>query len=103
MSSVTHVTIEAQPATAVTVGHDVTKVVGGIGIGPPGLSGRATIAFDQTVAATVWTIPHGTQTYPAVTVVNGAGDEIEGEVSYPDNNTVVITFSVALTGRALLN
>lgn len=59
--------------------------------------------FGQTVAAAEWIIYHGLGKHPAVTIVDSAGDEVEGDVTYVDANTVRLRFSAAFTGKAYLN
>lgn len=48
---------------------------------------------DQGVPASVWTIAHNLGFNPSVTVINSAGDVVEGDIDYPDDDTVVLTFS----------
>lgn len=57
----------------------------------------------QTVSSPVWTINHNMGKRPAVACVDSAGDEIEGNVTYPTVNQVVVTFSAATGGEAYLN
>lgn len=58
---------------------------------------------DQPVASTVWTVIHNLNGQPNVTTVDTSGQEIEGTVTWPDANTVVITFSAATGGKAYLS
>lgn len=71
--------------------------------GPAGTGGDATYLHEQAVPEAVWTIDHGLGKEPAVTVINSAGDEVIGDVSYPTADRVVITFSSGFAGRARLN
>jgi len=57
---------------------------------------------DQTTAATVWTINHNAGCFPVIVTVNSSGDRIFGMENYVDQNTVVITFSVPVSGVAYL-
>lgn len=57
----------------------------------------------QSTPASVWTITHNLGKRPSVTVVDSAESVVVGEVSYPDVNTVTITFSGAFSGAAFLN
>ena len=41
--------------------------------------------------------------YPAVTVIDSGGSQVEGELSYPSINEVVSTFSAAFGGKAYLS
>lgn len=58
---------------------------------------------DQTVAATTWTIEHNLGKYPAVTCIDGNGYVLIATVQYTGLNTVVLTFTEATTGKAILN
>ena len=70
--------------------------------GPPG-PGPATFVWAQPIAAAVWTIPHGLNDDPSVTVVDTTGRQCEGTVQYLDSNTVQLTFAAAFSGDAYLN
>lgn len=72
--------------------------------GDPGTGGDLSYEHDQGVASAVWTITHNLGKVPSVTVIDSAGDEIEGHVNYPDPLTqVVLTFSAPFSGKAYLN
>lgn len=73
--------------------------------GPPGADGTgdATYLHDQQSPASVWTIDHGLGKEPAVTVIDSAGSQVIGDISFPTLNRVVLTFSAAFAGRARLN
>jgi len=58
------------------------------------------ISHTQTTAATVWTVNHGLGFIPNVTVVDSAGTVIEGSYNYPNENTIVLTFAGAFSGKA---
>ena len=71
--------------------------------GPPGPSG-ASYVHQQAMADNVWTIPHGLGLYPAgIVVVDSSGSDVEGDVSYPDINTVTLTFTYPFAGTAYLS
>jgi hypothetical protein len=71
--------------------------------GPPGTSGGS-FTFTQSSASSVWLITHDLGYYPAgVMVVDSAGTEVEGEISYPAPNQVQITFAVPFSGKAYLS
>lgn len=57
----------------------------------------------QDAAAAVWTITHNLGYYPSVTIVDSAGSEVVGDITYPDQNTVTATFGGAFGGRAYLS
>lgn len=72
--------------------------------GPQGPQGEdAFYEHDQMIAAATWNITHNLSKYPSVTVVTSAGDEVEGDVSYPSANTVQLNFSASFAGKAYLN
>lgn len=63
----------------------------------------ANVEFNQSTASAFWTINHNLNKYPSVIVIDSVGDEIEGDVSYVNKNTITITFSAAFSGKAYLN
>lgn len=62
-----------------------------------------TFVFTQGTAAREWTIQHDLNKFPSVTVVDSAGTVVIGEISYVDNNTIILHFSGAFSGVAYLN
>ena len=62
-----------------------------------------TFIYGQNPASDVWTIQHNLNNYPAVAVVDSAGNVVIGDIQYIDRNTVVITFKAAFSGKAYLN
>jgi hypothetical protein len=62
----------------------------------------ARFVFDQPQANVVWVINHALGTFPTVTVIDSAGDEVEGDVEYPTPNQVVLSFSAPFAGTAYL-
>jgi len=73
--------------------------------GPPGVVPVSDLSHThaQSVASNTWTIVHGLQFIPNMTVVDSAGSVVEGDYSYPDENKVIATFSGAFTGKAYLS
>lgn len=65
--------------------------------------GDKTHNYTQAVASDVWTINHNLEKYPSVTIIDTGGSEVEGELTYVDINTIIITFTAAFTGNAYLN
>lgn len=65
--------------------------------------GSSNYTYTQAVPSAVWTIAHGLGRHPSVTVVDSAHSVVVGDVSYPDLNTVVLTFSGGFSGQAYLN
>jgi hypothetical protein len=74
--------------------------------GPPGPAGPSggSFVYDQATASMVWVITHDLAYRPAgVRIVDSAGTEVEGMVSYPADNQVRIDFSVPFAGTAYLS
>lgn len=81
---------------------------GPAGVGSPGPQGPAgptggTFTFTQANPSASWTISHGMGFNPAVSVVDSSERLVEGDVSYPDLNTVVVSFAGAFSGSAYLS
>lgn len=58
---------------------------------------------NDDIAATTWIIDHNMGFHPAVTVINDAGDQVEGEIVYNSTNRVTINFSGSVAGKAYLS
>jgi hypothetical protein len=70
--------------------------------GDQGLSGGDYI-HSQLNADTIWIINHPLSFQPNVTVLDSAGTQVFGDVSYPLPGRIVIEFSSAMGGSALLS
>ena len=72
--------------------------------GPPGPQGNSGGFFVHTqgVPSAVWTIAHDLPYRPNITVVDSAGEQVEGEVDYVGAQ-IVVTFSAAFSGTAYLS
>jgi len=82
----------------------LTGLTGAQGIqGTPGLGVDLSYQYAQGPASLNWLIIHNLAKFPSVTVVDSAGEEVEGEVKYLDNNSLRVIFSAAFTGNAYLN
>ena len=57
----------------------------------------------QTVASNTWVIVHNLNKFPSVTVIDSAGNEVIGEVTYDDPCQVTIRFEGGFKGTATLN
>jgi hypothetical protein len=102
-------------SSAIALQVDSRPVVVEIGTsGPQGPAGAAGAAGEvlysdlsyvhtQSTSSSTWTIVHGLQFIPNITIVDSAGSVVEGDYSYPDENTVVATFSGGFTGKAYLS
>lgn len=57
----------------------------------------------QGVPETTWSVTHNLDKFPAVTVVDSDGYEVEGQVTYLSRNAVQLDFAAAFSGKAYLN
>jgi|SRR5215471_644241 len=73
------------------------------GGGGPGPGAGGSFVYNQATPATTWTINHFMGFKPNVTVEDSGGATVEGEISWPDDNTVILTFSAAFAGVAYLS
>lgn len=76
--------------------------------GPPGPPGDSEAAFSfthiQMSPASVWLIQHNLNFNPGgITVQDAAGTTYEGEIDYPDINTLRLTFLAEFSGTAYLS
>jgi hypothetical protein len=58
---------------------------------------------NQSAASTTWTITHGLNFKPNVTVFDSAETMVEGSVTHTSNTSLTITFSAAISGQAHLS
>jgi len=69
-----------------------------------GASGDKSFKHTQNAESDTWTINHGLNKKPSVTVTTAATEAVViGEVTYTNNNTLVISFEAAFAGIAYLN
>jgi hypothetical protein len=59
--------------------------------------------YTQNTPSATWTISHNLTFHPNVTVVDSSGSIVEGEISYPNPATVLLTFAAAFSGNAYLS
>ena len=59
--------------------------------------------FTQGVPSTTWTIQHNLNKFPSVTSVNNNDVQMFGEVTYIDENNLIINFSAGFSGKAYIN
>ena len=64
---------------------------------------RVGYVHEQPAPSSVWEINHDLGFYPNVTVQDPDGNICEGEISYPTENSLVLTFSTPITGIAYLS
>lgn len=109
------------PATVSTVSDNTSFVVkesvdtvlvdsGNVGdivrtgvLGPISAGSDKYYRHNQSTASSIWTIVHPLDKYPSVTIVDSAGDEVEGAINYVGLTTIVVSFSAAFSGSAFLN
>jgi hypothetical protein len=70
--------------------------------GPPGVSGDAHYEQAFTNQSTV-TVNHNLGKRPAVTVIDSAGDEVEGDVDHTSANALTVSFASATGGTVICN
>lgn len=63
----------------------------------------ATYVHTQNSADSTWVIVHSLGRFPSVTVVDSAGSEVVGDVTYDSDNQVTVRFTAAFSGKAYLN
>jgi hypothetical protein len=81
--------------------------------GPPGPQGEqgppgtgvvgGTFTFTQATPLDTWVITHNMGYFPAVSVVDSAGELVEGDTIYTSANVVTLLFSAAFSGKAYLS
>lgn len=64
---------------------------------------QSTYVFDQGTASTTWSITHNLNKYPAITVVDSAGSNVDYKATYINSNQVQLDFNSAFKGKAYLN
>lgn len=62
-----------------------------------------TFVFEQKTPLDKWTIKHPLNKYPSCTVVDSAGTQVMGEVTYLDKENLIVQFSAAFSGICYLN
>lgn len=73
-------------------------------VGPAGPQGAdAAFTYEQSVAASVWTVDHPLAKHPSVTVVDSAGTVVTGKVTFVSDARVVVEFLHPFSGFAYLN
>jgi hypothetical protein len=63
----------------------------------------STFTFSQAAPASTWTIVHNLGRYPAVSVVDSANTQVEGDVTYVSANEITVAFASGFSGEAYLN
>lgn len=71
--------------------------------GPMGPPGPGDLSYSQAFNSDQVIVNHLLGKKPAVTVLDSAGDEVEGAVNYLDNNTLELIFSTPFSGVVVCN
>jgi hypothetical protein len=81
--------------------------------GPQGIQGEAgpqgepgvveTTIWTQSIPLSTWTIDHNLGRYPSIEIIDSSGRLVEGDVTYPSANRIVVAFIGAFAGLAYLN
>lgn len=58
---------------------------------------------NQITLSTSWSINHGLNKYPSVSVVDSGNNIVVGDVKYTDLNNLTVTFNSSFSGKAYLN
>lgn len=59
--------------------------------------------YKQNSASAEWIIRHNLDKYPAISIVDSAGNSVYGEITYIDSNTASVKFTGAFSGIAYCN
>lgn len=70
--------------------------------GPPGAGASGVFVWEQSIPLAVWTVPHNQNRYPAVTVTDAAGNVVQPDVRYVDDNIVQVSHGLPMTGSVYL-
>ncbi len=100
----------AQPIAVTVISRGLTGPPGDKGApGPPGppaptgAGGDLHYTHTQAIPAASWVITHNLNKFPAVSVVDSSGGEVEGEVTHDSVNQLTVNFSAGFSGSAHLN
>lgn len=66
-------------------------------------SGDKSYVHNQPLPASVWTVVHALEKFPAVQVVDSTGALVDGDVRFIDMNTLELRFVAGFSGKAFLN
>lgn len=95
--------VSASSITATELGY-ISGVTSGIQSQLNNISSSiSTYTHNQSTASTTWIINHNKNSYPSVTIVDGSGSVIMGDVVYTNANTVTIAFTTTISGKAYLH
>jgi len=58
---------------------------------------------EQLVPSAVWNISHGLNKHPSVSITDSSGDQVLGDVTYHNDESLTVSFSAPFSGYAHLN
>jgi hypothetical protein len=64
---------------------------------------RVSYEHDQGAASNSWIVTHNLGFKPNVTVIDSAGNIVEGEITYTNSNSLTVSFASAFSGKAYLS
>jgi len=70
--------------------------------GPAGPATNTTVVHDQSSASATWTITHNQGRYPAIDIIDSAGNHVIGDIKHNSVNQAVATFDNAFAGKAII-
>lgn len=62
-----------------------------------------TYTFTQPTPSATWVVTHNMNKYPSVSIVDSAGNIVEGDTVYDSLNTCTLTFQGSFSGKAYFN
>lgn len=57
----------------------------------------------QSVPASTWNVNHNLGVRANITVVDSSENQVEGDITYQDDNTIIIEFSGSFSGKAYVS
>lgn len=64
---------------------------------------RVSYAHTQGVSSNSWVIAHNLGFKPNVTVIDSAGNIVEGEIAYTTSDSITVSFAYSFSGKAYLS
>lgn len=94
-------------STTLAITEPITSVVE-VGLqgpaGTDGIDGSGDLHYIQSfINSSFITITHNLNKRPAVTIVDSSGDEVVGDISYINDNSVNLSFGSSFSGQAYCN
>jgi hypothetical protein len=87
----------------ITQGTDTVITITRRNSTPLAITYKSGYIHNQTLPSDTWVITHDLNKNPSITIVDSAGEEVEGAVVINSLNQITITFCAAFSGKAYLN